>query len=98
LLVAPTGAGKTTIAAFIIAAAVERGERVLFVAHRRELIAQAHRRLLDLGLAADDVGVIMANDPRRRPGAACRSGVSTRCGIGQSRAPMLCSSMNATAR
>jgi DNA repair protein RadD len=69
LLVAPCGAGKTTIAASIIRARVRGGERVLFLAHRRELIAQAYRRLLDLGLDEEQVGVIMASDPRRRPAA-----------------------------
>lgn len=69
LLVAPCGAGKTTIAASIIAARLDAGERVVFLAHRRELIAQAYRRLLDLGLREEDVGVIMASDPRRRPAA-----------------------------
>jgi superfamily II DNA or RNA helicase len=69
LLVAATGSGKTTIAGFMILRAIERGERVVFLAHRRELILQAYRRLLDLGLTSDQVGVIMGNDPRRRPGA-----------------------------
>ena len=35
LLVAPTGSGKTVIAAEIIRRAIARGERVLFLAHRR---------------------------------------------------------------
>jgi superfamily II DNA or RNA helicase len=69
LVVAPTGAGKTTIAGFVILRALERGLRVLFLAHRRELIVQAWRRLLDLGLARDQVGVVMADDARRRPTA-----------------------------
>ncbi len=69
LLVAPTGSGKTTVASELIRLAVARGRRALFVAHRRELIAQAYQRLLDFGLPASSVGVIMANDPRRRPGA-----------------------------
>lgn len=45
LLVAPTGAGKTTIAAAIAAGAIARGRSVLFVAHRRELLGQAQARL-----------------------------------------------------
>lgn len=65
LIVAPTGAGKTVIAAEIIRGAVARGRRVLFVAHRRELIGQAYAKLVGVGF----VGVIMANDPRRRPTA-----------------------------
>ena len=70
LIVAPTGAGKTSIAGFMMHRAVSNGRRVLFLAHRKELIDQAYSRLLSMGLAANDVGVIMASDPRRRPAAA----------------------------
>lgn len=45
LLVLPTGAGKTVTAAGIIQGALDRGNRVLFVAHRRELISQAAEKL-----------------------------------------------------
>ncbi len=69
LLVCPTGGGKTSIACELIRRALERGRRALFVAHRRELITQAYRRLLDFGLPESTVGVIMASDSRRRPGA-----------------------------
>jgi superfamily II DNA or RNA helicase len=69
MIVAPTGSGKTTIAAHIIASAAQRGSRVLFVAHRRELIAQAYNRLMQLGVRESDLGVLMAQDRRRRPGA-----------------------------
>jgi superfamily II DNA or RNA helicase len=48
LLVAPTGAGKTVIAVAMIRSALEKGARVLFLAHRRELIDQASRRLGDV--------------------------------------------------
>jgi superfamily II DNA or RNA helicase len=58
---------NTTIAASVIERAARRDQRVLFLAHRRELISQAYRRLIDFGLPERDVGVIMANDPRRRP-------------------------------
>jgi superfamily II DNA or RNA helicase len=62
LLVAPTGSGKTVIAAEIIRRAIARGERVLFLAHRRELIAQAHAKLYVLGI---DAGIIQAGfEPR----------------------------------
>ena len=68
LIVAPTGSGKTVLAAHIMACAVESGRRVLFVAHRRELIDQCYRKLQDSGVAP--VGVIMSGDPRRNPGAS----------------------------
>lgn len=64
LLVAPTGAGKTTIAAALIMGAVERGNRTLFIAHRKELVDQASKRLDDSGVPH---GVIMANHWRDRP-------------------------------
>lgn len=69
LLVLATGGGKTSVASELIRQVVARGNRALFVAHRRELITQAYQRLLDFGLPTDQVGVIMASDPRRRPGA-----------------------------
>ena len=62
LLVAPTGAGKTTIASEIIRSAAARGRRVCFLAHRVELINQASARLTQFGI---DHGIIRADDPRR---------------------------------
>ncbi len=69
VIVAPTGSGKTTIAAHLIVKAVERDQRVLFMAHRRELISQAYNRLLQFGIPEDQLGVVMGTDKRRRPGA-----------------------------
>ncbi len=66
ILRAPTGAGKTLIACGIIESAVEKGRRVLFIAHRRELIDQASAKLDEFGL---DHGIVMAQHWRRRPGA-----------------------------
>jgi DNA repair protein RadD len=57
-LVCPTGAGKTVIAAAIIDSAVRRGNRVLFLAHREELIAQTVAKLATAGV--HDVRVIRA--------------------------------------
>src|SRR6185369_13527766 len=64
LLVAPTGSGKTTIAAEIIRSAIALGSRTLFLAHRRELLDQCHGRLLEFGVAS---GIIRADDPRMDP-------------------------------
>jgi DNA repair protein RadD len=57
LLVAPTGAGKTVIFAAIIKRAATNGQRVIVLAHRREIIAQT-----SLKLSANDVehGIIRA--------------------------------------
>lgn len=64
LIVAPTGAGKTTIAASIIHQARSKGSRIIFAAHRKELIDQASARLDGLGL---EHGIIMADHPRYAP-------------------------------
>lgn len=58
LLVAPTGSGKTIVAAHIIQSAHALGNRSLFVAPRRELIGQTVRKLADAGV--HDVRVIQA--------------------------------------
>lgn len=72
LLCAPTGAGKTVIGASVIAGALERGSRVVFLAHRRELIRQTYNKLIDAGVSHDDVGVVMAGVGLESRGAAER--------------------------
>lgn len=57
---APTGSGKTILAAHITQSALERGKRVLFVAHRRELIRQPFCRFVASGIDPRHIGVIMA--------------------------------------
>ena len=64
LLLAPTGSGKTVCAAAIVSGSQDRGRRVLFLAHRRELISQCSRKLDDIGV---DHGVMQGDHPRRRP-------------------------------
>lgn len=64
LCVAPTGSGKTTISASIIESAVAKGRRVIFLAHRKELIDQCSARLDDQGI---DHGVIKAGNKRVHP-------------------------------
>lgn len=66
LLVAPTGSGKTVMAAAIIVGAIANGLRVLFFAHRRELIKQAFVKLVRSGVCPSKIGVILpgANLPR----------------------------------
>jgi len=59
VLVAPTGAGKTVIAAQLARSAVAKGRRVLFLAHRRELVKQCENKLLQFGV---DNGVIMSGE------------------------------------
>lgn len=57
VLVAPTGSGKTVMGATLVD---ELGLRTLWLAHRRELIAQAAERLRSLGLQC---GEIIAGKP-----------------------------------
>ena len=57
LLVAPTGAGKTVIFAAIIKRAVATGQRVIVLAHRREIIAQTALKLSAHGI---EYGIIRA--------------------------------------
>jgi DNA repair protein RadD len=60
LLVLPTGGGKTICFAAITSSASERGRRVLILVHRRELIAQASRKLTIAGV---EHGIIAAGFP-----------------------------------
>jgi superfamily II DNA or RNA helicase len=59
LIVAPTGSGKTIIAAEIVRRSVNK--HILFIAHRRELIRHARNKLAEFGITA---GVILAGEPR----------------------------------
>ena len=61
LCVAPTGAGKTVIGSRMILDELAAGGRVIFIAHRTELIAQTYGKLLAMGVSERDVGVIMAD-------------------------------------
>lgn len=63
-LVAPTGAGKTVISASIVQSAITKGRRVLFLAHRRELIDQCAAKLRDLGIW--NYNVILSGHPHSR--------------------------------
>lgn len=56
LLVLATGSGKTNIASEVIKLATNKGKKSLFIAHKRELVYQAHDRLATFGI---DAGLIM---------------------------------------
>lgn len=59
VLVMPTGAGKTQVAAYVIRSALERGNRVVFGAGRTELLDQTVDKLHNAGVT--DVRVIQAS-------------------------------------
>jgi N6-adenosine-specific RNA methylase IME4 len=69
LYVAPTGSGKTVVAAEIARRAADRRQRVLFLAHRREIIDQTSRKLTANGIPLGMHGIVLAGrerDLRRR--------------------------------
>src|SRR6478736_6184517 len=68
ILVAPTGSGKTIIAAEVIRATPGRS---LFLVHRRELVFQARNKLAEFGIEA---GIILAGEA---PAAAARVQVAS---------------------
>ncbi len=64
VIVLPTGGGKTIIAAMIILSAYAKGKRVVFFAHRRELIRQTAAKLELAGIPAGDIGIMLGSDSR----------------------------------
>lgn len=58
LLISPTGSGKTVIASEMVRLTTQKGNRVLFLAHRQELVLQAVSRLASNSVEA---GIIMAS-------------------------------------
>ena len=56
-IVAPTGSGKTVIAAEIINRVIARVGRVLVIAHRREIIRQTADKLIAAGVTS---GIVLA--------------------------------------
>ena len=63
LMVAPTGSGKTVIAASLASSKTRGGGQVLFLAHRREIVGHTVEKLFDLGI---DAGIIQAGvEPRQ---------------------------------
>lgn len=58
--VAPCGAGKTLLMAYMASQAASRGKRTLFLMHRRELIEQASETLQAMHIRHGIVGQLMA--------------------------------------
>lgn len=66
LLVSPTGSGKTVIASMIIERAIQSNKKIIFIAHRKEIIDQTSKKLDYIGITH---GVMMGNDKRYNPNA-----------------------------
>lgn len=63
LIVLPTGAGKTVLAAALIAAIVDRDRRAQFVVHRKELIKQTSGTFTNFGIPHGFVASAWPMDP-----------------------------------
>ena len=64
LIAAPTGSGKTVIASEIIRREVAKYQRVVFLAHRDELLTQARRKLSRFDITAGIIKAGRDNDAR----------------------------------
>ena len=65
LLVSPTGSGKTVLFAFVTKNSVQKGNRVMIIAHRSEILGQISRTLKTVGV---DHGMIQSgvrSDPSK---------------------------------
>ena len=62
-IVSPTGSGKTVIAGHLIRSSIEKGLRVLYVAHRWELIDQPRKLLEACGLRVGLIKAGQTTDP-----------------------------------
>jgi superfamily II DNA or RNA helicase len=69
----PTGSGKTVLFAFIVAGAMARGNKILILAHRDEIVRQVAAALLELGVAHG----IVAAGYERTPGPVQVANVAT---------------------
>lgn len=69
ILEAPTGYGKTVVAAHLVAAAREAGRRIAFCVPSISLIDQTFERFRENGIDPGEMGIIQADHPWRRPSA-----------------------------
>jgi len=67
MVYAPTGSGKTGLAAFIAAGHISRNLRVLFIAPFTILVQQTAIRFVEYGLPADEIGIIWRDHPDYDP-------------------------------
>ena len=85
LLVAPTGAGKGTIAAHVLRNTVARGGRALFLVHRGEILSDVRGRLATAGLL--DTAILKAGEPAQMAASVQLASVQTLASRGHVRPP-----------
>ncbi|EES2154821.1 DEAD/DEAH box helicase [Escherichia coli] len=67
LMYAPTGTGKTGLAAFVTAGMVERGMRVMFVCPYTILLNQTAERFTEYGLPWEEISFVWRDHPNHDP-------------------------------
>lgn len=67
MLYAPTGSGKTGLAAFIVAGHASRGLRVMFVSPFTVLVTQTVLRFVEYGLPEDEISILWRDHPEYHP-------------------------------
>ncbi len=68
LIVAPCGAGKTVLSAFMSGSHVANGGQVLFLAHRRELLDQTRKTFEAAGIPQSGIEIMSVQTAARRLG------------------------------
>ena len=58
ILLAPCGAGKTVIASSIMQDSTNKGKKIWFIVHRKELLEQAEKTLERYGILKDNIQVL----------------------------------------
>ncbi len=69
LVMAPTGSGKTVLAAHVVAGALAKRNRVAFLVPLVNLVDQTFTRFMENGIDPGDMGIIQADHEWRRPHA-----------------------------
>lgn len=67
MIYAPTGAGKTGLAAFMTDGFISRGMRVMMICPFTVLISQTAQRFIEYGLPEDEIAYIWRDHPNRDP-------------------------------
>ena len=66
ILLAPCGSGKTVIASSIMQDSINKGKKVWFIVHRKELLDQAYNTLKKYNIATDNINIYMVQSLANR--------------------------------